>query len=340
MADKVSLEEVATQRNVMLRFIEYLIEHHSSENLQFWLEAQIFKYEKDQTKCKADAERLYGKYFGPNGTGLNVEEEHLLYELGQKVKRPDRTIFMLVQNAIWGLLKLECFPRFRAQEGLDNKIKKKKLKALLKLEKGKVLVELYDKFYELNTTFPTTENGIFRATVLPNDAYAEHLHTTLPDIDELWKDRDLMLAFREYLYQQFAHENLSFFLEAANFENLSDTKEIEQRAQQIFDKFVGPNASTPINLDFVLVEKLKKSLKKPTNQTFVFVKDKIWKVLTNEWFPDFVVSDLYRACNDETIQYVKSDGGRTRSRTITEYEKFCSNVGSSISNNTSNKKDD
>jgi len=337
MADKISLEEVATQRGVMLRFIEYLIAHHASENIQFWLEAQIFKYEKDQAKCKVEAERIYAKYFGPKGTGLNVEEDHLLYELGQKVKRPDRTIFMLVQNAIWGLLKLECFPRFRSQEGLEDKIKKKNLKGLLKHDKGSVLIQLYDTFIDLNTKFPTTENEIFRATVLPNGAYQEHLHTTLPDVDELWKDRDLMLAFREYLYQQYAHENLSFYLEVGNFENLTDSTEIEQRAPEIFDKFIGPNATTPVNLDFVVVEKLKKQLKKPTNQTFAFVKDKIWKVLTNEWFPDFVVSDLYRACNDETIQYVKSDGGRNRSRTITEYEKFCSGVAG---NSTAKAKND
>jgi len=230
---------------------------------------------------------------------------------------------MHVQNAIWGLLKLECFPRFRTEEGLEDKIKKKKVKALLKDEKAKMLVDLCDTFLDLNTKFPTTENGIFRATVLPNDAYQEHLHTTLPDIDELWKDKDLMLAFREYLYQQYAHENLSFYLETANFEVLTDQAEIEKRSQEIFEKFIGPKASTPVNLDFVLVEKLKKGLKKPTNQSFAFVKDKIWKVLTNEWFPDFVVSDLYRACNDETIKYTKSDGGRNRSRTITEYEKFC-----------------
>jgi len=37
-----------------------------------------------------------------------------------------------VQNAIWGLLKLECYPRFRAEEGVVDKIKKSKLKILQK----------------------------------------------------------------------------------------------------------------------------------------------------------------------------------------------------------------
>jgi len=111
---------------------------------------------------------------------------------------------------------------------------------------------------ELNTLFPTDENGVFRPTVLPNDAYREHLHTTLPDIDELFKDRDLFLAFREYLYQQLAHENLSFYVEAVNFETLNDEQEISLRAKQIFDKFIGPQAAQPINLEFMTVERLKK----------------------------------------------------------------------------------
>jgi hypothetical protein len=331
MATKsISLEEVVIKRNVMLRFIEYLLEHHAAENLRFWLEAQIFKYEKDQHKCKEGAERIYVKYWGPGTVGLNVEEEHLVLELAQKIKRPDRTIFMLVQNAIWGLLKLECYPRFRTEQGLSDKIKSSKLKSLLKNEQAKELISLLDKFLELNAQYPCSENGQFRATVLPNDQYSEHLHTTLPSIDELWRDPDLMLAFREYLYQQYAHENLSFYLEAANFEYLTDQKEIEKRAKEIAEKFVGASATLPINLEYVVTQRLQKALQKPNNLSFKPVTDKIYKVLTNEWFPDFVVSPLYLACNDETIEFVKSDGGRKRSKTLDEYDLLCQNIGHSI----------
>jgi len=185
-----------------------------------------------------------------------------------------------------------------------------------------------DKFLDLNVRFPCTENGVFKATVLPNDQYSEHLHTTLPGIDELWRDPDLMLAFREYLYQQYAHENLSFYLEATNFEYLTDQREIEIRAKEIAEKFVGPSATLPINLEFVVTQRLQKSLQKPTNLSFKPVTDKIYKVLTNEWFPDFIVSPLYHACNDETIEFSKS-GGRTRSRTLDEYDLFCKNIGTS-----------
>jgi len=329
--ESVKLEDVATNRNIMIRFVSYLVDHHAIENMRFWLEAQIFKYEKDPQKCREGAQKIYDRYFGPKGVGINVEEEHLVAELESKVKRPDRTIFMLVQNGIWGLLKLECFPRFKTLEGLDDKeVPKKKIKVLTKKDGVQEVIDLLDKFLELNTLFPTDEAGVFRPTVLPNDAYREHLHTTLPDIDELFKDRDLFLAFREYLYQQLAHENLSFYVEAVNFETLTDEQEICLRAKQIFDKFIGPQAAQPINLEFMTVERLKKNLSKPTNEAFKTVTEKIWKVLTNEWFPDFVVSPLYLACNDETIEYVKSDGGRSRKRsaTIDQYESLCKRLQS------------
>jgi len=331
------LEDVVIKRNVMLRFVDYLVLHKADENLTFWLEAQIFKYEKDPSKCREGALAIYERYFGPKGVGINVEEEHLVADLEQKVKRPDRTIFMLVQNGIWGLLKLECFPRFKTLEGVEDKISKKKLKALQKKTGVTEVIELLDKFIALNLQFPTDENGVFRPTVLPNDAYREHLHTTLPDIDELFKDKDLFLAFREYLYQQLAHENLSFYVEAANFESLNDDNEITKRAKEIFDKFIGPQAAQPINLDFMVVERLKKNLVKPTNQSYKAVTEKIWKVLTNEWFPDFVVSPLYLACNDETIEYVKSDGGRKRSETLDQYEQLSKRISSEKKNEKAEK---
>jgi len=321
--ENIKLEDVATNRHVMLIFILYLVEHHAIENMRFWLEAQIFKYEKDPQKCREGAQKIYDRYFGLKGVGINVEEEHLVAELESKVKRPDRTIFMLVQNGIWGLLKLECFPRFKTLVGIEEKVNKKKLKSIVKKDGVQEVIDLLEQFLKLNEEFPTDENGVFRPTVLPNDAYREHLHTTLPNIDELFKDKDLFLAFREYLYQQLAHENLSFYVEAINFETLNDEQIITVRAKEIFEKFIGPQAVQPINLEFMTVERLKKNLSKPNNLAFKTVTEKIWKVLTNEWFPDFVVSPLYLACNDETIEYVKSDGGRNRSDTIVQYEMLC-----------------
>jgi len=38
------------------------------------------------------------------------------------------------------------------------------------------------------------------------------------------------------------------------------------------------------------------------------------------------VSPLYLACNDETIEYTKSDGGRKRSSTLDQYSVLCTRL--------------
>jgi len=113
----------------------------------------------------------------------------------------------------------------------------------------------------------------------------------------------------------------------SNYESWTDEKELEKRAQEIFQKFIVDNAPYFINVDYIMREKLKKNLKPATQTSFYLVKDKCWKVLATDHFSDFVTHELYRACNDETIQFVKTDGGRKRSNTIIEYEKFCSSTG-------------
>lgn len=79
-------------------------------------------------------------------------------------------------------------------------------------------------------------------------------------MSEVWKDRDLFLAFREYLYQQIAHENLSFYLEAGKFPHFDLSHPVAhyetipkedrpKRAKEIFNKFISPSAPVMVNLE-------------------------------------------------------------------------------------------
>eukprot|EP01127_Copromyxa_protea_P000883 TRINITY_DN10804_c0_g1_i1.p1 TRINITY_DN10804_c0_g1~~TRINITY_DN10804_c0_g1_i1.p1 ORF type:complete len:335 (-),score=82.83 TRINITY_DN10804_c0_g1_i1:94-1098(-) len=312
-----TLEDCITDRNAMLRFIVHLDKQYALDNFTFWLETQVYKYIRNQDQMDTMAQSIYDRYFGPKGQGINIDDEILRNEIEEKIKGPTRTTFMLIQNAIWGLLKLDCFPKFKDSGEITEKLKSKLVKQIQN-DHGET-VKLLDQFLELNKEHPI--DGGFKPNVLPDDFYEEHLHTVLPDINEVWKDRDLFLAFREYLYQQFANENLAFYLEAAHFE-LVPKDQRTKRAKEIFNKFIGPDAPVLINLDGNAVNTLNKAcnLAEPAENTFLRIKEKIYKVLENEWFPDFIVSPLYHACNDETITYVKSDGGRKRSDTIVYYE--------------------
>jgi len=54
--------------------------------------------------------------------------------LEERRELPYRTMFMNIQNAIWNLLKLESFPRFRAEleERINTKLPKKDFRNLQK----------------------------------------------------------------------------------------------------------------------------------------------------------------------------------------------------------------
>jgi len=209
----------------------------------------------------AEVKRIYDRYF--EDSCLNLDEPIIIEQLKERMKLPDRTLFMLTQNAIWALLKYECFPKFKVDYGksLTTKLTPKMLKQIIKAEPE--AVQLYDDFLSL-TTKNVEEINEFKPTTLPNDEYDEHEKQNLPSINEIWLDRDLMLAFREFLYQQMANDNLSFYLATVNFENmmLDEEEEIKKQATEIFDKFVNPDAPNVVTLDFDLVSKNTKKSEK------------------------------------------------------------------------------
>jgi hypothetical protein len=47
-----------------------------------------------------------------------------------RIKSPDREIFQETQNVIWGLLKFECFPRFKLSPFFNGHLTKKQVNSL------------------------------------------------------------------------------------------------------------------------------------------------------------------------------------------------------------------
>jgi len=174
---------------------------------------------------------------------------------------------------------------------------------------------LYDKFLELNKVYPQT-TLIFKPNILPFDAYNEHTNLNLPPIGELWKDRDMMIAFRQYLYTKYSHENLSYYLYAEVFKLCPDDQ-LEQICNEIYENFFSPTAPTPLNIDFVLAKKLNEDRKRPHRKMFDAISLRIYRALENEWYPLFITSEIYKSLNEETLQL-----NRERSKTIDNYDYF------------------
>jgi len=310
------LEDVVTERNIILRFLDWLRAHTCEENLTFWLETQNYKYLFDN-EIDPEGDRIYEKYFNIPSSTLNIDDPMAIKVLEEHRKLKDRTLFMGVQNVIWGLLKLESFPKFRAETGnkMVEKLPSKLVKQLTKMDH--YTIEIYDKFLENNTRHPQP-SLIFKPNILPNDDNDEHRNQNLPPINELWRDRDMMLAFRQFLYDKCTYENLSFYLYCEVFK-ITPEDQIEQVATEIYDTYISPAATTPLNIEYMIAKKLEQDSKKPHIHMFDVMSEKIYRVLENEWFPMFVMSDLYKSLNEETIVL-----NRERSKTMDNYDQWVS----------------
>jgi len=131
-----------------------------------------------------------------------------------------------------------------------------------------------------------------------------------------------MLAFREYLYQQFGQENLSFYLCAERFLIDTPDEKLEKRAKKIYKTYFSPNAPLPLNIDYAVSDALVEDMKDPNRKMFEAAKAKILHILKIHWFPEFVTSDLYKACNENRAELKITGGSRERSKTMDNYDVF------------------
>jgi len=229
---------------------------------------------------------------------------------------------MRSQNAIWALLKNDSFNKFKIDtKNVMEKVSSKVFKEIQKKEPK--ALELYEKFIVL--TMENYENlEDFKATSLPNDEYDEHMRHNLPSVEELWMDRDLMLGFREFLYQQYASEGLSFYMDSVNFENFVDEEKIKDVAVDIYKKYFRNDASTPLDLDYTIISKIKRVIKKSIENRSMYknAKNSVFISLENQWFPLFLSSPVYQDCNNDAVSFVRTGGHRERSKTMELYDLY------------------
>ena len=251
------------------------------------------------------AKAIYQVYFSgsPEGTPINLDDMSQELELKKRMEVPARDTFLSVQGIVWGLLKFECFARFKLSAGYTTKLTKQEELAM----KDDPTIVLLDQFLDIRKR---EKKGKLKAPPMPNPDKELNLDDNLydqPDIEEIFEDSDLMLAFREYLYQTHIQENLVFWLETELYRRIDDSQERLHRAQEIVDKFCKEDSPYIINCEESLLSKMITSSKKPTPSTFRAAQKMTWRGLKNEWFPQFCVSELYKAFDSTFIHQISTN---------------------------------
>lgn len=315
----VQIEDILNDCNQLVNFYEYLRANYSDENLVFWLEAEIYRYLPDD-QLPQRAQEIYNKFFDENSDfAINIDDPDLTLDVKKRLKSPNRDIFLEAQNVIWGLLKFECFPRFRMSPYFNGHLTRKQKEDLKKDD----AISYLDNYLKLRqrTDREKRKEKIVELPVSPKKKSAEENLCPLPEFEDIFKNGDLLLCFREFLYRRIANENLAFWIEVEVYKCLEE-KEMKTRAKEIFEKYCKTDSIYAVNIDWNTQSKIRSMLEEPTREIFDDAQKQILKCLKNEWFPEFCQSDVLRAWHEKTLTFEKSNPKRERANTIDYWEQL------------------
>uniref|UniRef100_A0A8C6UZ66 Regulator of G protein signaling 2 n=1 Tax=Neogobius melanostomus TaxID=47308 RepID=A0A8C6UZ66_9GOBI len=113
-------------------------------------------------------------------------------------------------------------------------------------------------------------------------------------LDHLLSHKYGRAAFLVFLKSEFCEENLEFWWKCEEFRILKSHKELESRAQSIYQEFVQSEAPKEINLDYQTRNGVMQSLPEPTPSLFIAAQRKVYSLMENNAYPRFIQSDFYR----------------------------------------------
>mmetsp|Transcript_25198 Transcript_25198/g.28024 ORF Transcript_25198/g.28024 Transcript_25198/m.28024 type:complete len:454 (-) Transcript_25198:68-1429(-) len=331
----LELEDIVQQKSLLLLFRDYLHEIYSGENLAFWLEAELYK-NLPLKKRPLRAREIFRTFLDSENSKsrlVNVDNKDVVEAIKTNLDTGDEGLFTLAQNRIWGLLKLESYPRFlRNCEPFHFYVKCNAVPKLTKerrdeLKRSNTVTNINEFLKKLKENkrkgIVFKPAAIVEAPKEKSEEDEENLYDQ-PDVEEILDDRELLLAFREFLYTTYANENLAFWLEAELYRQIKSKKELKSRCKEIYDKFCKPESLQAINLDWSTQNRLASDVKTFSSKTFEVAQQEIWKVLKNEWFPEFCLSQHFKDLESGDLEFkeTKPTADPERRNTVFYYDEL------------------
>ncbi|PRP87959.1 hypothetical protein PROFUN_02696 [Planoprotostelium fungivorum] len=153
-------------------------------------------------------------------------------------------------------------------------------------------------------------------------------------LNELVKDRDMVLLYREYLHDLHSSENLSFWMEVENYKNLPQ-EELEVVGREIYDKYISKDSPYEINIDSKMRKQVVASVAVGyTQNIFTPIQNAIWKSMELDTFPKFLQSPAYKKLQSGNTT-AKTKITRTRSGTLGMVDRYFERQNTHSNNNPS-----
>jgi len=116
MYSTLKLEDVLKKKSHTAAFRAFLQQEYSEENLNFWLECEVFKKLKTTSKLNKLAAHIKAKYIDENAPEqVNIDAE-TRFELLENLKKITKNSFYRSQQHIFLLMATDSYKRFQTQE--------------------------------------------------------------------------------------------------------------------------------------------------------------------------------------------------------------------------------
>ncbi|CAH8560678.1 unnamed protein product [Schistosoma rodhaini] len=113
------------------------------------------------------------------------------------------------------------------------------------------------------------------------------------DFDNLLNDPVGCNEFRKFLITEFSNENLDFLLSVRRWRHVFETGNVKKKANEIFDKFLVPDAPQAVNIDHLAIKSASSCLSHPHVDMFLEAENQVYTLMKTDSFPRFLESSNY-----------------------------------------------
>ncbi|CAH8520704.1 unnamed protein product [Heterobilharzia americana] len=113
------------------------------------------------------------------------------------------------------------------------------------------------------------------------------------DFDNLLNDPFGCNEFKKFLTSEFSSENLDFLLSVRNWRDAFLTRNVHEDANEIFNKFLVPDAPQAVNIDHSAVKSASSCLSNPHMNMFSEAEKQVYLLMKTDSYPRFLESSNY-----------------------------------------------
>ncbi|KAA0184476.1 hypothetical protein HAZT_HAZT004331 [Hyalella azteca] len=112
-------------------------------------------------------------------------------------------------------------------------------------------------------------------------------------VQELLKDPLGREQFTKFLEKEFSAENLMFLTAVQELKALPQ-KSVAEKVQAIWDEFLAPEASAPVNIDSKSMNITRQNMEHPDRWTFDEAAAHLYQLMRSDSYCRYLRSDLYK----------------------------------------------